>query len=98
MRESHPRLALRALSGGGRRHARAGRCRVARARAEDYLLTNLQAPLTISDLCQAMRASERTLHQAFKAYLGTTPKAHLKALRLNAVRRELRQAGTRRSA
>ena len=76
---------------GARGHASGGAA-LAR-RAEDYLLTNLQAPLTISDLCLAMGASERTLHQAFKVHLGTTPKAHLKALRLNAVRRELRQAG-----
>jgi AraC family ethanolamine operon transcriptional activator len=82
---------LSGLSCGGRTHA-AGGAGLAR-RAEDYLLTNLQAPLTISDLCTAMRASERTLHQAFKVHLGTTPKAHLKALRLNAVRRELRRAG-----
>ena len=61
-------------------------------RAEDYLLTNLQAPLTIRDLCRAMGASERTLHLAFRMHLGTTPKAHLKALRLNAVRRDLRAA------
>lgn len=61
-------------------------------RAEDYLLTNLQAPLTIRDLCQAVGASERTLHLAFRQHLGTTPKAHLKALRLNAVRRDLRAA------
>ena len=74
------------------RHHPPGAASLAR-RAEDYLQANLQAPLTISDLCEAMRASERTLHQAFKKYLGTTPKAHLKALRLNAVRRELRQAG-----
>ena len=77
---------------GERRAHLPGGAELAR-RAEDYLLTNLQAPLTITDLCQAMRASERTLHQAFKVHLGTTPKAHLKALRLNAVRRELRQAG-----
>jgi AraC family ethanolamine operon transcriptional activator len=61
-------------------------------RAEDYLLTNLQAPLTIADLCRAVGASERTLHQAFKVHLGSTPKGHLKVLRLNAVRRELREA------
>jgi len=61
-------------------------------RAEDYLLTNLRAPLTIRDLCQAVGASERTLHLAFRQHLGTTPKAHLKALRLNAVRRDLRTA------
>lgn len=61
-------------------------------RAEDYLLTNLQAPLTIRDLCQAVGASERTLHLAFRMHLGTTPKVHLKVLRLNAVRRDLRAA------
>lgn len=61
-------------------------------RAEDYLLTNLRAPLTIRDLCQGVGASERTLHLAFRQYLGTTPKAHLKMLRLNAVRRDLRAA------
>jgi len=51
-----------------------------------------QTPLTIRDLCQAVGASERTLHLAFRQHLGTTPKAHLKALRLNAVRRDLRAA------
>ncbi len=74
-----------------RRYHAPGAAALAR-RAEDYLLTNLQAPLTIRDLCQAVGASERTLHLAFKVHLGTTPKAHLKALRLNAVRRELRRA------
>ena len=83
---------LSGLSCGERRTHAPGGAALAR-RAEDYLITNLQAPLTIADLCTAMRASERTLHQAFKVHLGTTPKAHLKALRLNAVRRELRQAG-----
>ena len=74
-----------------RRRPPGGMATLAR-RAEDYLLTNLQAPLTIRDLCQAMGASERTLHLAFRMHLGTTPKAHLKALRLNAVRRDLRAA------
>jgi AraC family ethanolamine operon transcriptional activator len=73
------------------RHHAPGGAFLAR-RAEDYLQANLQAPLTIRDLCQAVGASERTLHLAFRQHLGTTPKAHLKALRLNAVRRELRTA------
>lgn len=75
-----------------RRRPPGGMAALAR-RAEDYLLGNLQAPLTIRGLCQAMGASERTLHLAFRQYLGTTPKAHLKALRLNGVRRDLRAAG-----
>lgn len=74
-----------------RRRPPGGMAALAR-RAEDYLLTNLEAPLTIRDLCQAVGASERTLHLAFRQYLGTTPKAHLKVLRLNAVRRDLRLA------
>ena len=74
-----------------RRNHTPGGAELAR-RAEDYLLTNLQARLTIADLCRVVGASERTLHQAFKVHLGSTPKAHLKTLRLNAVRRELREA------
>ena len=79
------------LPGNERRRPPGGMAALAR-RAEDYLLTNLQAPLTIRDLCRETGASERTLHLAFRQHLGTTPKAHLKALRLNAVRRDLRNA------
>lgn len=82
---------LTGLPGNERRRPPGGMAMLAR-RAEDYLLTNLHAPLTIRDLCQAVGASERTLHLAFRQHLGTTPKAHLKALRLNAVRRDLRLA------
>ena len=65
--------------------------------AEAWLRENLTEPLTITDLCQAVQASERTLHAAFRKYLGTTPKAHLKTLRLDAARRDLNhaEAGTR---
>lgn len=57
--------------------------------AEAWLRQNLAAPLTITDVCQAMKTSERTLHSAFRERLGTTPMLHLKALRLQAARREL---------
>ena len=65
--------------------------------AEAWLRQNLTRPLTIADLCQAVQTSERTLHSAFRERLGTTPKLHLKALRLEAARRELLQGapGTR---
>ena len=57
-----------------------------------YLRSNIQTPLTIRDLCVAMGVPERTLHQAVRTYLGVTPKALLKTMRLNAVRKALRTA------
>ena len=82
---------LSAIALHGPRAHLPGAARLAR-RAEEYLLENLQAPLTIRDLCTAMGTMERTLHLAFRVHLGTTPKAHLKMLRLNAVRRALQVA------
>jgi len=59
-------------------------------RAEAWLRQNLAEPLTIADLCGAVRASERTLHEAFREHFDTTPKAYLKTLRLNAAHHDLR--------
>lgn len=58
--------------------------------AETFLRDNLSAALTVSDVCNAVGASERTLHRAFRELFGMSPKAYLKTLRLNAVRRDLR--------
>jgi AraC family ethanolamine operon transcriptional activator len=58
-------------------------------RAEAWLRQNLAEPPTIARLCQALEASERTLHEAFRQHLDTTPKAYLKTLRLNAARHDL---------
>ena len=65
--------------------------------ARALLWEHLDAPLTIADLSAALGASQRTLHAAFRDHLGTTPKAYLKALRLNAARQDLIRAekGTR---
>jgi transcriptional regulator GlxA family with amidase domain len=73
------------------------RRRVLACEAEAWLRQNLTEPLTIADLCQAVQTSERTLHSAFRERLGTTPKLHLKALRLEAARQELLRgaSGTR---
>ena len=62
-------------------------------RAEAWLRQNLTEPPTIARLCGALHASERTLHEAFREHLGTTPKAYVKTLRLNAARHDLLQAG-----
>jgi AraC family ethanolamine operon transcriptional activator len=64
-------------------------------RAEAWLRENLAEPPTIATLCGAVNASERTLHEAFREHLGTTPKAYVKALRLNAARRDLLRGGAR---
>jgi transcriptional regulator GlxA family with amidase domain len=61
--------------------------------AEAWLRENLTEPLTIGDLCAALRTSERTLHAAFREHVGTTPKAFVKALRLGAARQELLHPG-----
>lgn len=58
-------------------------------KAEAWLRQNLAEPPTIAALCGALRASERTLHEAFREHLGTTPKAYVKILRLNAARQDL---------
>ena len=69
------------------------RGRALRARAEAWLRQNLTEPPTIAMLCGALHASERTLHEAFREHLGTTPKAYAKTLRLNAARHDLLQGG-----
>ncbi len=65
--------------------------------ADAWLKQNLARPLTIADVCEALRTSERSLHAAFRERLGTTPKLRLKVLRLEAARRELlgEEPGTR---
>jgi AraC-like DNA-binding protein len=65
------------------------RSRTLARKAEAWLRQNLAEPPTIAALCGALRASERTLHEAFREHLGTTPKAYLKTLRLNAARHDL---------
>jgi AraC family ethanolamine operon transcriptional activator len=58
-------------------------------RAEAWLRQSLAEPPTIAALCCALHVSPRTLHEAFREHLDTTPKAYLKVLRLNAARHDL---------
>ena len=62
-------------------------------RAEAWLRQTLAEPPTIAALCGALHVSPRTLHEAFREHLGTTPKAYLKVLRLNAARHDLLHGG-----
>jgi AraC family transcriptional regulator, ethanolamine operon transcriptional activator len=62
-------------------------------KAEACLRQSLAEPPSIADLCGALHVSPRTLHEAFREHLGTTPKAYLKVLRLNAARHDLLDGG-----
>ena len=61
-------------------------------RAEDYMQANLGEPVSVLDLCRELAISARTLHYAFQEVRGMSPMAYFQALRLNAVRQELRTA------
>ena len=58
--------------------------------AREYVLSQPDRVISVTDLCEALYVSRRTLQNAFRAVLGICPVNYLKALRLNAVRRTLR--------
>lgn len=59
-------------------------------RAKHYVLTNLHDTVTIAELCEALKTSRRTIQYCFNEVLHTNPVQYLRAIRLNNVRRELR--------
>ena len=59
-------------------------------RAEEVLRARMDAPPALAELCDLVGASQRTLHLAFSECFGMAPKPYLRALRLNAARRRLR--------
>lgn len=61
--------------------------------AVDYALSHLDEPITISELCTRTRVSRRMLNYCFQDVLDTNPVQYLRALRLNGVRRDLRDVG-----
>lgn len=67
-----------------------GRCHVVKE-ATEYALTHTTEPITIADLCLMLNISRRMLNYCFMDVLGTNPVHYLRSLRLNGVRRELRQ-------
>lgn len=62
-------------------------------RAAAMLEVRCREDIDISDLCEAMGASRRTLHLGFMELYGVPPMKYLRALRLSGVRRDLAKAG-----
>lgn len=62
--------------------------------AEEFMRANIGEPIMLHQICQAARASERTVEYAFRGFYGMGAKKYLKLLRLNRVRDELLRAGS----
>lgn len=73
----------------GRSVSPRNRARLAR-RAHEWMVDHLGDDFRISTLCRYCGVSRRELEYAFRTTLDTSPAEHLKLLRLNAIRRELR--------
>lgn len=58
-------------------------------KARDYVIGHPQDVITVANLCEYLHVSRRTLQNCFHAIWGISPNTYLKAIRLNAVRREL---------
>lgn len=58
-------------------------------RCRDLLEDRICSPLSILDLCGALRVSRRSLQASFQRETGMSPLEYLRNLRLNAVRRRL---------
>ena len=67
----------------------AGRCQVVRE-ATDYAMSHTSEPITVADLCARLNISRRMLNYCFQDALDLNPVQYLRSLRLNGVRRELR--------
>ena len=61
-------------------------------RADEYMRAGLGEPVSLLGLCREIGVSERTLHYAFQEVRGLSPMAYFRAVRLNAVRQELKAA------
>ncbi|GAA0556109.1 helix-turn-helix transcriptional regulator [Rhizomicrobium electricum] len=60
--------------------------------AIEYMRANAGAPIRIRDIADACYVTPRTLENGFRDFKGTTPIAYLRQLRLEAVRRELKNS------
>lgn len=74
-----------------------GRLQVVRD-ATDYALSHTTEPITVGDLCEKLNISRRMLNYCFLEVFGTNPVQYLRTLRLNGVRRELRECSGSTSA
>ena len=82
MRHSHSELLGRRVALPAPRHVK---------RAIEFMHANLLKPLQLEDIAQASQTSARSLQSAFRQFRGTTPMEHLRRLRLEGARSELKQ-------
>jgi len=68
------------------------------ARAQDHMREHVEEPLTVEDLCRALKVSRRTLQYSFQEVLQLNPVSYLRAMRLNGVRRMLKSGGPERQS
>lgn len=66
--------------------------------AEEFMRANIGEPIMLHQICQAAKASERTVEYAFQDFYGMGAKKYLKLLRLNRVRDELLRPGSQAAA
>jgi AraC-like DNA-binding protein len=59
-------------------------------RAVEVIIEAIREPLTVNDICREVGVSHRTLEYAFQACFDLSPKAYIRTVRLNCVRKELR--------
>lgn len=57
--------------------------------ARQYIVSRKSESLTVTDLCEGLRTTHRSLHYAFKKVLGISPVTYLRYVRLNGVRTDL---------
>lgn len=62
------------------------------ARARDYILHNLEKPLSIDAIALAAVTSRRTLHRSFVTVLDETPYTYVQKLRLHRIRKDITEA------
>ena len=62
-------------------------------RAERYMADNADTPVTVSDVAAHLGLSLRSLQAGFRRWRNTTPSAHLRRVRLQLVRDELKRSG-----
>jgi len=60
-------------------------------KAVEFIEARLAEPLTLSDICLALRVSPRTLRYSFAEIVGVSPMRYLSAHRLNGARRDFLQ-------
>lgn len=64
------------------------------ARALEYINHHATDAITVQEVCQAASVNWRTLERAFQDQFSMTPKAYLKAVRLNGARKDLLAANS----